>query len=221
MPTLKSACYKSRCIQEWLCRARTGRLALPTFQRSHVWNNATIAAYITALFENRPTGVFLLLPTARQPQFDSRTIHGAAPGEEADEYLLDGQQRLRSLWDALAGVGRPFYVKVRDTRAKRLDVEEIVFPSRRHGVAAKHRVPRTAYQENLIPIHLLGRDTCSGNGLDIWDWCKSAVRDPLGDEPRPRLSASRSKSMYWTPSVRPTVASSQPASKRASMNGSV
>jgi len=158
----------------------TGQIALPVFQRSHVWSKkpATIAAYFLALFENRPTGAFLIARVSNKLRFDSRTVHGEPPGDEVEEYVLDGQQRLRSLWSALKGRGRHFYVRVEDLTARKLDVQEIVYPSRLHAVTKRHENAAIAYKENLVPIRILGSGTSCNGELGIWDWCEKALTGP-------------------------------------------
>lgn len=178
MPPYKDADYGTLTIKKWLELADTGALSLPIFQRSHVWRPWTVAAYVKALLENRPTGVLLLLPSHNGSEFDSRTIHGAKKNSTVKTYLLDGQQRLRSLWDALNGRGRPFYIEVKDIQTLKLGVQAVKYPSSQLGVAAKHRVPANAYGDNLIPVATLGAEACVGNERAIWDWCHEALGDP-------------------------------------------
>lgn len=178
MPPYEDADYGTLTIKEWLELAATGDLSLPIFQRSHVWKPRTVAAYVKALFENRPTGVLLLLPTDTGDEFDSRTIHGVKQTSTVQTYLLDGQQRLRSLWDALNGRGRPvYYIEVEDLQALKLRVKAVKFPGRQRGVTAKHRVPTNAYNDNLIPLAVLGAEACAEDERAIWDWCERAVGD--------------------------------------------
>ena len=97
--------YKSRTVGAWLGMAERGELALPSFQRSYVWKSRQfIEDYVEAVFRNRPTGVFLILKTNGSPQLESRSLRGIdIDVASADELLLDGQQRLTSLWQVLNG----------------------------------------------------------------------------------------------------------------------
>ena len=56
MPISKPARYEDRSILDWLKMADNGRIALPSFQRSYVWDNLRIENYLMAMFENKPTG---------------------------------------------------------------------------------------------------------------------------------------------------------------------
>ena len=84
--------FEKRRIQEWLEMAESGQLALPSFQRSYVWKNKqSVADYLSAVFRNRPTGIFLVLKTNGKPQFPVRTIRGveADPGQARSLSWMD------------------------------------------------------------------------------------------------------------------------------------
>ena len=103
MPIQRTTRYADRSVLDWLKMADNGSIALPSFQRSYIWDNQRIANYLSALFEDKPTGIFLVLETHNgKPHFVSRALKGSdADLTEVKELLLDGQQRLTSLWNAL------------------------------------------------------------------------------------------------------------------------
>ena len=164
MPISKPARYEDRSIHDWLEMADNGRIALPSFQRSYLWEAQRIANYLMALFENRPTGIFLILETKNsEPQFVSRTLKGSAAGsadpKAVQELLLDGQQRLTSLWNALKGTAsRKFYIKVEDLTNRKMDVEAIT--SYLDNSALENRLcdPTMALNENFVPLDILCDD---------------------------------------------------------------
>ena len=171
--------FEKRRLEEWLELAEQGYIALPSFQRSYVWKrNQAIADYLLAVFDNRPTGVFLVLKTNGEPQFPSRTLRGInADAEEAQELLLDGQQRLTSLWHAFNGTAAvSFYVSVESFAVKEVTVCDIVFSSDRSATGKARKDPRKAHQENLVPVAIL-RDIAAGDDDlgPIWEWCEKAV----------------------------------------------
>ena len=122
--------FEKRPVQEWLERAAEGVIALPLFQRSYVWKSReSIADYLRAVFMNRPTGVFLVLKTNGSPKFPSRTLKGirGAGQQEAEELLLDGQQRLTSLWHVFNGTAPVrYYVKVQSLAQRDVSVQDVV-----------------------------------------------------------------------------------------------
>lgn len=182
--TAQMAEYKSRQIHQWLHMADSGALALPDFQRSWVWNPARTAQYLKAVIENRPTGTFLILESDEKPQFGSRRFNGmATEASPAEELVLDGQQRLTSLWKALGGETDPkhrFYLQVRNLVTLDLKVDEVTFYSPRTGFGKKLEDPQFAYGKNCVPIDILADrrtriDKDVGIELrEIWHWCDAA-----------------------------------------------
>lgn len=177
MPVYDSACYKQRKVKEWIDLARSGATCLPTFQRSYVWKADKSVNYLHALLENRPTGVFIILPTHSQLQFESYTVHG---GEVASvpvsELVLDGQQRLRSLWKALAGEDdNRFYIQVEGIRSRNLSVVSVQSHSVSRGIGKKYVEPQLAYEANLIPAAILGQEACGHGPSAIYEWCELAL----------------------------------------------
>ena len=163
--------------------AESGQLALPSFQRSYVWKNKqSVADYLSAVFRNRPTGIFLVLKTNGKPQFPVRTIRGveADPGQ-AEELVLDGQQRLTSLWDAFNG-NPPvrYYIEVADLKGEDISVVTVDVVPDASARGRAMAVPKAAYECSLVPVSILrhadGERGRTGSGLGlIWDWCARAV----------------------------------------------
>jgi len=82
-----------------------GVIGLPNFQRDFVWPPAQIAALLDSVARDWPIGTLLLVPPV--PELSMRPIAGA-PTLRRDRvrYLvLDGQQRLTALYQAISGVG--------------------------------------------------------------------------------------------------------------------
>ncbi|MCY4583937.1 MAG: DUF262 domain-containing protein, partial [Chloroflexi bacterium] len=131
--------YLHRNVDDWLKRASDGAIALPTFQRSYVWDNDRTAQYLRALFQDRPTGTFLVLKadSGSNLPFNARNLKGLdADTGRTEELLLDGQQRLTSLWNALGGdrAGEErehrFFVRVENLSNLRMAVKDVVFFSK-------------------------------------------------------------------------------------------
>ena len=197
MSTMESADYKSRKVQDWLILANDGIIVLPTYQRSYVWKRNRIADYLKALFDNRPTGTFLLLKSKGEEKFKSRTLKGiTADPNKAEEYLLDGQQRLTSLWHVIKGESDyVFYVEVDDLKRRKMDVRRVRSYLKTSTDGKPIRDPRNAYQKNLVPIVILSEDSGiedSGGDRDpddpgrIWDWCRSACDHDMDEAARLR-----------------------------------
>lgn len=174
--------YKDRSVGEWLRKIADGSIGLPIFQRSYVWTEKEkIGNYLSALLQGRPTGVFLVLEAGldQDPQFDSRLLKNV-DGEpnRVREQILDGQQRLTSLWQAFRGDGPvPYYLSVPDFGNIQLQNAEIRWPD-----SAKRRSdwdnPKSAFEDSVVPLSILMDPDVPDDETDvedtnrIWKWCE-------------------------------------------------
>jgi len=92
-------------LQELLARADSGKLQLPDFQRGWVWDDDRIRSLLASVSASFPIGAVMLLETGGEHiRFKPRPLAGTHErlGTVAPETLiLDGQQRLTSLYQAL------------------------------------------------------------------------------------------------------------------------
>jgi hypothetical protein len=83
----------------------SGEIALPDFQRSFVWAPDATRELIVSLIRGFPAGNLLFLQGGGA-RFKARTAEEAPESHVQPSYLiLDGQQRLTSLYQAFFGVG--------------------------------------------------------------------------------------------------------------------
>lgn len=82
---------------------RDGRSRLPEFQRSWVWPDRNIASLLASVSLGYPVGTVMMLRTGGEVRFLQRPVEGAEQTavKPADRLILDGQQRLTSLFQAL------------------------------------------------------------------------------------------------------------------------
>ncbi len=113
----------------------TGAAQLPDFQRGWVWNDDRIKALILSVIHNFPVGAAMFLEYGNESiHFKHKPIEGsdAAPNAEPDELILDGQQRLTSLYNALYSK-KPVHTKT--DKGKEIDryyylnIEKAIDPS--------------------------------------------------------------------------------------------
>lgn len=91
-------------LRTLLENAREGQLQLPDFQRSWVWDEERIRGLIASISRGFPVGAVMTLRTGGAVDFKPRPLEGApseASGKTPDSLLLDGQQRLTSLYQVL------------------------------------------------------------------------------------------------------------------------
>lgn len=108
-------------LAKYLERTTTGSIQLPDFQRGYKWDEERVRQILVTVLRGHPMGVVMLLETGNdQVRFKPRPVEGAGvpDGVEPKHLLLDGQQRLTSLTQALTGDG---VVHTKDTRGKLLD----------------------------------------------------------------------------------------------------
>jgi hypothetical protein len=83
-----------------------GDLILPEFQRGYIWTKDQVRSFLQSLYRNYPTGSFLIWKTPTPPK-----TRGDSLPNEALSYrlILDGQQRLTSIYALIHGEPPPFY----------------------------------------------------------------------------------------------------------------
>lgn len=93
-----------RLITELMTAISNGRIQLPDFQRGWVWEDGRIKALIASIINNYPVGAAMFLEYGNENvRFKYRTIEGAEQAGDTvpTELILDGQQRLTSIYSSL------------------------------------------------------------------------------------------------------------------------
>lgn len=90
-------------LKDLLEEAGDGRVQLPDFQRGWVWNDKRIRSLLASISLSYPVGAVMMLETGGSIRFKPRTLEGAPDSTEeaAGRLILDGQQRLTSLFQSL------------------------------------------------------------------------------------------------------------------------
>ena len=108
-------------LAKLLDQAGDGTIQLPDFQRGYKWDDERIRSLLVTVTLGYPLGVIMLLDTGSDHvRFKPKAIEGtpeAAGKAEPDLLLLDGQQRLTSLYQSLTGDG---VVDTQDSRGKHM-----------------------------------------------------------------------------------------------------
>ena len=86
-------------LGELLKECHNGSIQLPDFQRSWVWDEDRIKSLIASVSRAFPIGAVMTLQVGGEVEFKPRPIEGApTPDHDASSLVLDGQQRLTSLY---------------------------------------------------------------------------------------------------------------------------
>lgn len=196
----------SYSLKDLFARAERGELQLPDFQREYIWDVDRIRTLVTSVLRGYPIGSFLALDTRNTPmRFRPRPLEGLnspVPHTQPGLLLLDGQQRLTSLYHALTGDGaiktvdflgrtihRKFFVDVRAAVAADPMPVEAVFAVDEHGRIRSHFGPdipegittrADMLKHGVIPVSLLmwkeGNDLLVDMAADSDD---KAMRDAV------------------------------------------
>lgn len=178
----KQAAFKTNPIslEELLRHCASGKIQLPDFQRSWVWDEERIKGLIASISQAFPVGALMTLEVKQgaADTFARRPIQGAdsAVGNSAPEQLLlDGQQRMTSLYQTclrrevvrtvtprLKLVDRWFYVDIRKAMDPAEDREHAIVsvPDDRRIKARFARkidldlsTPQLEYQNLMFPLN--------------------------------------------------------------------
>lgn len=126
MPAITST-FKSGepSLPDLLHQIDRGQIQLPDFQRGWVWDDDHIRSLIASVSLSHPIGAVMLLQTGGDGvQFQPRPIQGVEPpsGTKPEYLILDGQQRMTSLYLAL------FSRKPVPTRTEKgIDIERLYY----------------------------------------------------------------------------------------------
>ncbi len=90
-------------LKDLLDDMESGEIQLPDFQRGWVWDDERIKSLLVSISRGFPIGAIMTLSADGEIQFHKRPIEGVELDgtEKHERYLLDGQQRLTSLYQAL------------------------------------------------------------------------------------------------------------------------
>ncbi|NMN97827.1 GmrSD restriction endonuclease domain-containing protein [Antrihabitans stalactiti] len=83
----------------------SGVVLLPEFQRGYVWNRDQVRGLMRSLYLGYPVGGLLMWETTS----DDITVRGKAAGAGTRQLLLDGQQRVTSMYGVVRGTPPPFF----------------------------------------------------------------------------------------------------------------
>ena len=168
-----------RQITELMKTIHSGATQLPDFQRGWVWDDSRIRALIASITSNFPVGAAMFLEYGNENvRFKYRTIEGA-PSQNVipKELILDGQQRLTSIYSALYSdkpvktrtdkgkeIERYYYIDIRKAIDPSIDrVEAIIsVPATRvvtsnfgRNIDLDLSTPQKEYDQKLFPLNII------------------------------------------------------------------
>lgn len=93
-------------LSDLLNDIKDGKIQVPEFQRGWIWDDDHISSLLASISMSYPIGALMLLETGNENvKFKPRVVEGVTDSKvvQPDYLILDGQQRLTSLFQALKG----------------------------------------------------------------------------------------------------------------------
>ena len=94
-------------INQILIKIDERQLFVPAFQREYVWKRKDAKNLISSLIKDYPTGTMLTWETNKPPEI--KGDHKYDPKQGAVKLILDGQQRITTLYILMTGKIPPYY----------------------------------------------------------------------------------------------------------------
>ncbi len=181
---MPSSSAQDRQVSIWFQKIQNGEIKLPRFQRHQAWDRTRICSLLDTVIQNLPLGVTLLLNVEEEPFISRYLATAPETGGRVTEHLLDGQQRLTSLWRALHNnyedVKFFIYVSKYDRYHDRTEQEEdvrVFYRTRYENKNGKLMPlwadsPADSFYRGLIPMELFRHDDISS---EIEKWVNEAI----------------------------------------------
>lgn len=180
-------------LNQLLLEASIGKIQLPEFQRDWTWDDDRIRGILASLSQGYPMGAIMRLQYGNPDiKFRYRTLEGVGERKEIPEYLiLDGQQRLTSMYQAVYGNSAVSTVTEKKVPIKRfyyLDMKKCL-DENEDRVEAVLSIPedkkvkenfdrdivldlsdrKKEYEQQCFPLNLVFHST------ELTDWCTGYV----------------------------------------------
>jgi hypothetical protein len=156
-----------------------GVVLLPEFQRTFDWSDSDVRSLLATALMSWPAGSLLLM--SGEPDFALRPLESAPSRALRVEYVvLDGQQRLTSLFHALRGFGEDVWIldvsKLADDVGSISvdDLEEALSSIPRVDWETEYPLRRQAL-ERLVPLHSLE------SPADYFEWRDAVTEEAPAD----------------------------------------
>lgn len=172
-----------RALKDLLSEIHSRAAVLPDFQRDFVWEPGATQELIVSIANNYPAGSILRVRDTKRV-FAAREFEGAPAlnGAQHTFLVLDGQQRLTSLYQAFYGAGDHRYFIDLNKLIDGGDFEEAIFHVRATTKWARAREDfKLQAEELLLPLSVL-----KGGAGGFGQWGRKVARK-LSDQDRIRL----------------------------------
>ena len=175
-------------------------VALPDFQRDFVWDPRATEELIESILQNFPAGSLLRIKNESGFFFAPREVAGAPAlnGHSPSYLVLDGQQRLTSLYQALYGTGNHrYFINLRGLLDGD-DLDDCVFYLRKHRAKRWFGTIEKQASELIFPLEILFGQP---NGFEEWLDQVLERRDEDGDAAKELKRKLRELRKTWIQNI--------------------
>lgn len=187
-----------KALKELLGEIHAQSMVLPDFQRDFVWEPGATQELIVSIANNYPAGSLLRVRDEKRT-FATREFEGAPRlnGNKHTFLVLDGQQRLTSLYQAFFGVGEHRYYLDLRKLIDGADFEEAISHERATTKKVRAREDFTVQaQEMVLPLSVL-----KGGAGGFLQWLLQ-LTNPMPQDDRTRmLDALTSINERWIKTI--------------------
>lgn len=179
-----------------------GRCQLPEFQRGWVWDDPHITSLLASVSLSYPIGAVMMLENGNpEVRFKPRPVEGVelTVEKEPERFILDGQQRLTSLYQALylkkvvktrtlrkREILRWYYIDMRKALDSDIDREDAILSipddrkrrNEKNEIIADYSTPNGEYEHMVLPVSVI---------FDCFEWRKGFNAYWKYDEEKIRL----------------------------------
>jgi hypothetical protein len=187
-----------RALKDLLAEIYNRTAVLPDFQRDFVWDPGATQELIVSIANNYPAGSILRVRDVNRT-FAAREIQGAPilDGYKHTFLVLDGQQRLTSLYQAFYGVGEHRYFLDLRMLIDGSDFEDSIFHMRATTKWAK-ALADFGYQASELKLPLSVLKGGTGGSLQ---WILKATHPMPSDERAQMLDALTRVNDLWIKTI--------------------
>jgi len=175
-------------------------VALPDFQRDFVWDPRATEELIESILQNYPAGSLLRIKNKSGFFFAPREVAGAPAldGHSPSYLVLDGQQRLTSLYQALYGTGNHRYFMNLRGLLDGEDLDDCVFYLRKRRAKRRFGTIEKQAGELVFPLEVVFGHS---DGFEEWLDRVLELRDEDGETGKELKQKLRDLRKTWIQNI--------------------
>jgi len=193
---------KKTNLYEILKNIEMGKIQLPDFQRGWVWDDNRIKGILASVAKSFPIGAVMLLETGNESvRFKTKVVEGApsANGNTPELLILDGQQRLTSLYQAIISnkvvktrnakgyeIKRWYYIDMQKALDPGTDLEEAIFSINENKIITENigrdvvldlTTREKEFEHLMYPVSLVDEyDKWFPSFFEFWEYDKEKIK---------------------------------------------